>query len=90
MKDTLKELLENDIKKYQYNVKKSEQRLSLVIGSLFIAIVTVIYLSVSYVKHEKTIDLMKNKHFTDSIAIKSKEDNYRMGDEIRRFNNLNR
>lgn len=90
MKNTLKELLENDIEKYQKDVKNAEKMRNGFILAIFVLVVTVIYLSVSYVKQEKTIKLMKGKHYSDSLAIKSIEDNQRMGVEIRKFNELNK
>lgn len=94
MKNTLKELLENDIEKYQSDVKKDvkkgEQRLSIAIGLFFVAMIALIYMSVQCVKDKNKIELMKGKHYSDSLAIKSIEDNQRMGVEIIKFNELNK
>lgn len=90
MKNTLKELLENDIEKYKQGVDKAETTLKVFIGLFVISLIAFISVSISYVNQKSTIKLMKGKHYSDSLAIKSIEDNFRMGSEIRKFNELNK
>lgn len=90
MKDTLKELLENDIDKYKKGVDQAKTTLKVFISLFVISLMSLAYISFSYLNQKSTIKLMKGKHYSDSLAIKSIEDNQRMGEEIRKFNELNK
>lgn len=80
------DLINNDT---QTVLDKAEKMRNGFILAIFVLVVTIISLSVSYVNQSNKIKLMKNKHYSDSLAIKSVEDNLNMGEEIRKFNELN-